>query len=153
MSSVIEQIATVFNNVDFRQDENWKNVISSIVLDEKFNEDSLHGLKDFSHIEVLFGFHLLNTDEVETEKRSPRNNPDYPRTGIFAQRASKRPNLLGISIVKIFDVFERTIKVSGLDAINGSPVFDLKPVIREFIPERNEIIQPEWATDIMKNYF
>lgn len=153
MSFVIEKIATVINDADKRSDENWSDVISTIALDDKFDEESLYGLENFSHVEILFGFHRISKDEISISKRSPRNNPQYPLTGIFSQRASKRPNLLGVSIVKLKDVSNRSLTVSGLDAINGSPVFDIKPVIKEFLPEKNEITQPEWATDIMKNYF
>jgi tRNA (Thr-GGU) A37 N-methylase len=46
-----------------------------------------------------------------------------------------------------------TLRVKGLDAYNGSPVLDIKPVMREFVPERNEINQPEWAEQLMKKYF
>lgn len=153
MSFVIEKIATVFNDADNRCDENWNDIISTIALDDKYSEETLSGLENFSHVEILYGFHRISKDEISTSKRSPRNNPQYPLTGIFSQRASKRPNLLGISIVKIKKVSNRSLIVSGLDAVNGSPVYDIKPVIREFLPEKSEIIQPEWASDIMKNYF
>lgn len=87
-----------------------------------------------------------------TEARHPRNNLNWPPVGIFAQRAKNRPNRLGLSVVRILKREGNVLFVEGLDAIDGTPVLDLKPVLREFLPSE-EIRQPDWATELMQDYW
>jgi tRNA (adenine37-N6)-methyltransferase len=89
---------------------------------------------------------------VVTGARHPRGNTNWPVVGIFAQRGKNRPNRLGATMVRVLAVEGRTIRVAGLDAIDGTPVVDIKPVIGEFLP-RGEIRQPRWATELMKTYW
>jgi tRNA (Thr-GGU) A37 N-methylase len=110
------------------------------------------GLEAFSHAEVLFHFHLVPDNKVETGARHPRGNPDWPRVGIFAQRGKNRPNRIGVSVCRILSVKGREIEVQGLDAIDATPVLDIKPVMHEFLP-RGDIRQPDWAGELMKDYW
>jgi len=89
---------------------------------------------------------------VQTAARHPRNNRDWPLVGIFAQRGKNRPNRLGVSRCAIERVEGLDIHVSGLDAIDGTPVLDIKPYMAEFAPA-GETRQPEWATELMRNYY
>jgi tRNA (Thr-GGU) A37 N-methylase len=73
-------------------------------------------------------------------------------SGIFAQRGSRRPNRIGVSIVEIRDVKERAVTVARLDAIDGTPVLDIKPYMREFEPE-GQTRQPDWSVDVMSSYW
>lgn len=82
----------------------------------------------------------------------PRGNPNYPLVGIFGQRKKDRPNTIGLCTVELLEHNERTIKVKDLDAIDGTPVLDIKPVFKEFQP-KTEIKQPDWVADLMKNYW
>jgi tRNA-Thr(GGU) m(6)t(6)A37 methyltransferase TsaA len=132
------------------EDDHWGGVVSTITLDERFGPDALQGLADFSHLEVVFVLHLV--EKVETGLRHPRNNPAYPQVGIFAQRGRNRPNRLGLSICEIVAVEGRQVTVRGLDALDGTPVLDLKPVMREFLP-RGEVRQPAWAAALMARYY
>ena len=75
-----------------------------------------------------------------------------PEVGIFAQRAKDRPNRIGLSTCELVSVEGRTLTVSGLDAIDGSPVIDIKPYFKEFGP-RGPLRQPRWATELMSGYF
>lgn len=125
---------------------------SAIELAPDVPAAALRGLGSFSHVEVVFHFHTLSDDEVVTDARHPRSNPDWPEVGILAQRGSKRPNRLGVSACELLDVAERTLHVRGLDAIDGTPVLDVKPVMREFLP-RGEIRQPRWAGELMAGYW
>ena len=84
--------------------------------------------------------------------RHPRGNPAWPLTGIFAQRGRNRPNRLGTTICRLVRVEATVLQVSGLDAIDGTPVLDLKPVMKEFLP-RGLVSQPEWSHDLMKDYW
>lgn len=135
------------------RDDDWDENISTIELDEsQFNEDVLYGLEELSHLEVIFHFHKVDPSKIETGARHPRNNLNWPKVGIFSQRGKNRPNLLGASICKILKVTGLTITVQALDAIDGTPVIDLKPYMQEFAPGQ-ETTQPKWATELMKNYY
>jgi tRNA (Thr-GGU) A37 N-methylase len=89
---------------------------------------------------------------IQMGARHPRNNPDWPKVGIFAQRGKNRPNRLGLTVCRLNSVEGLVISVTGLDAVEGTPVLDIKPFVKEFAP-RGEIRQPVWMTDLMKNYW
>jgi tRNA (Thr-GGU) A37 N-methylase len=82
----------------------------------------------------------------------PRGNPNYPIVGILGQRKKDRPAPIGLCTVELLEHNGRKIKVKYLDAIDGTPVLDIKPVFREFQP-KGTIKEPEWVTDLMKNYW
>lgn len=135
------------------KDDHWGGVISTIRLEkEQFREEVTKGLEAFSHVEVVYYFDRVDPQRIETNPRHPRNNPNWPEVGIFAQRAKGRPNLIGVTCCKLVKVEGLTLTVEGLDAIDGTPVLDIKPYMNEFGP-RGEVIQPEWVTDLMKDYF
>lgn len=148
----IQPIGHVRNSRSTPQDDYWGGVVSEIIISEKISEESLLGIEDFSHLEIIFYFHLADLSKINTSATIPRNDSRFPRIGIFAQRKKARPNLLGSTIVKLKSVSGRVLVVEGLDAVNGTPVIDIKPVIREFLPEE-EIRQPDWETELMKNYW
>lgn len=136
-----------------KRDDNWGDVVAKIELDgSRFDADALVGLSEFSHAEVMFVMHRVRPKNVETGARHPRNNEDWPRVGIFAQRAKGRPNRLGLSRCEILDVTDRTVTVRGLDAIDGTPVLGIKPYMREFGP-RGEVSQPAWVSELMDRYY
>jgi tRNA (Thr-GGU) A37 N-methylase len=88
---------------------------------------SLAGLEDYSHAEVLFHFDRVAESAIERGARHPRGNPRWPTVGIFAQRAKDRPKRLGSTIVEILRRDGRALTVAGLDAVDGTPVLDIKP--------------------------
>ncbi|WP_037499014.1 SAM-dependent methyltransferase [Solirubrobacter soli] len=134
-------------------DDDWDAVTATIRLDAtRFTPAALRGLEAFSHLEVLYHFHRVAGDAVHTGARRPRGNPDWPEVGIFAQRGKDRPNRLGVSVCRIEAVDGLEVHVRGLDAIDGTPVLDLKPVLREFLP-RGELRQPAWASELMTGYW
>jgi tRNA-Thr(GGU) m(6)t(6)A37 methyltransferase TsaA len=135
-----------------RTDDNWDHVPATIELAPGIDPDALDGLEEFSHAEILFVFDAIPEASVERRTRHPRGNRKWPKVGIFAQRASARPNRLGATMVQILRREGRTLEVAGLDAIDGTPVADIKPVMREFLP-RGEIRQPSWATELMAGYW
>lgn len=154
MNSPIEldSIATVHNIRTSVEDDNWGDVVSEIVLDDALPEESLAGIEAFSHVEILFVFDRVRPEKIVTGARHPRNNPAWPRVGIFAQRGKNRPNRLGATIVRVVGRDGRRLTVVGLDAVDGTPVVDIKPVMREFLP-REEVVQPGWATELMAGYW
>lgn len=134
-------------------DDDWGDVVSSIRLDpEQFGPEVLAGLSDFSHIDVVFVFDQVDEAKIHLGARHPRNRDDWPLVGIFAQRAKGRPNRLGVTTCELVSVDGLTVRVRGLDAIDGTPVVDLKPYVLEFAP-RTEVRQPDWITELMQNYW
>ena len=133
-------------------DDGWDAEQASIELDDAFEPDALAGLETFSHAEIFFVFDRVAEDAVERGARHPRGNPDWPRVGIFAQRGKDRPNRLGATIVEIVSRSGRTLVVHGLDAVDGTPVVDIKPVMAEFLP-RSAVRQPAWSQELMRRYW
>ena len=152
MQFSIKPVAFVNNTRKEILDDNWGSIISTIELVETINESSLKGIEEFSHLEIIFYFDKVSDDKIQYEARHPRNNKDYPEVGIFAQRGKNRPNKLGVTIVELVDVNKRVLKVKGLDAIDGTPILDIKPVMKEFLP-KSEVSQPSWSTSLMENYW
>ncbi len=148
----VEPVGYVRSSHTLAEDDRWGPQISTIELTPRFGPESLHGLVEFSHLEVIFHFHRIAPASVVCGARHPRNNPTWPLTGIFAQRGSARPNLLGSTICRLVAVEGTTVHVSGLDAFDGTPVVDIKPVMKEFLP-RSPVLQPDWSHEVMKRYW
>ncbi len=134
-------------------DVGWGDVVSTIVLDPaRFDASALQGLEQFSHVEVVFLFHQIPDERICRGARRPRENPRWPLLGIFAQRGSGRPNRIGVSRAAVVVVRGTELDVRGLDAIDGTPVLDVKPWLREFAP-RGDVRQPPWCAEVMAGYF
>lgn len=144
-------IATVKNSRTTATDDNWENIISEIVLAEDIPTEALNSISDFSHLEIIYYFHKVDNKNIIFSGH-PRENPEYPSVGISGQRKKDRPNRIGICTVQLLEHYERIIKVKYLDAIDGTPVLDIKPVFKEYQP-KGEIRQPNWVRDLMKNYW
>jgi tRNA-Thr(GGU) m(6)t(6)A37 methyltransferase TsaA len=134
-------------------DDEWDEVSAIIRLDAaQYGPEAVAGLGSFSHIEVVYHLHRVPPEKIETGARHPRGNTGWPLAGIFAQRGKNRPNRLGVSRCRLAAVDGLDLHVQGLDAVDGSPVLDIKPYMVEFGP-RGEVTQPEWATEIMHDYY
>ena len=134
-------------------DDNWDAERSRIEVDPaQFSPEALAGLGDFSHAEIVFFMDRVDPETVEKAARHPRNNADWPKVGIFAQRGKNRPNRIGVTICKIRSVEGLSVQVEGLDAIDGSPVLDIKPWVAEFGP-RGSVRQPMWISELMRGYW
>lgn len=132
-------------------DDSWDAETSRIEMTLPFDARSLWGLADFSHCIVVYVFDKASWDQSKMS-RHPRGNKDWPEVGIFAQRAKDRPNRLGVTVCRILEVDGATIRVSGLDAIDGTPVVDIKPWMVEFGP-RGEVWQSGWSRELMEGYW
>jgi tRNA (Thr-GGU) A37 N-methylase len=117
-----------------------------------FAPSCLQGLETHSHVEVVFYFHASADEATEYGVRRPRGREDWPAVGIFAQHGRMRPNRIGVSVCRLVAVFGSTVHVQGLDAIHGTPILDIKPVWRGYLP-RGEVREPEWATELMGGYW
>jgi tRNA-Thr(GGU) m(6)t(6)A37 methyltransferase TsaA len=151
---VMRPIGVVHSPITGDKEDFWGKTQATIELDaERFRPEALQGLEDHSHVEVIFHFHRFGEESVTTGTRHPRGNPNWPEVGIFAQRAKARPNRIGATICRIVGVEGLKLTVSGLDAFDDTPVLDIKPVLKEFLPDKAEIRQAEWSRELMKNYF
>jgi tRNA-Thr(GGU) m(6)t(6)A37 methyltransferase TsaA len=150
----LEPVGAVVGGRSEPIDDDWGGVQAVIRLDgAQFGADAVAGLRAFSHLVVVFQFHQVDPADVQSGARRPRGNPDWPEVGMFAQRARMRPNRLGVSTCRLTGVEGLDLHVQGLDAIDGSPVLDVKPFMREFEPPDAEVRQPAWSTELMRGYY
>jgi tRNA (Thr-GGU) A37 N-methylase len=134
-------------------DDDWDTVEARIVLDpEQLDADATAGLDDFSHLDVVFAFHAVPDEEIQRGARHPRGRTDWPKVGILAQRGKGRPNRIGVSTCALVRVDGLTLHVRGLDAIDGTPVLDVKAHFAEMGP-REAVRQPAWSREIMRGYW
>ncbi len=148
----LQPIGYVRGGRDEPRDDQWGNEVATIELVETFAPEALDGVDTFSHVEIVFYFDLVDESKIERGSRHPRGNREWPRVGIFAQRAKDRPNRLGVSVARVVRREGRSLIVQGLDAVSGTPVLDIKPVMAEFLP-RGEIRQPQWSRELMREYW
>ncbi|MEX0847713.1 MAG: TrmO family methyltransferase [Ilumatobacteraceae bacterium] len=135
-------------------DDDWDRINSTIQLDlSVLDERATAGLLSFSHVEVVFVFDQVDPVHVTRGSRHPRGNTAWPEVGILAQRAKDRPNRLGVTVCELMAVRPGgVIEVRGLDAIDGTPVLDIKPYMTEFGP-RGDVLQPDWSRQLMAGYW
>jgi len=143
-------IGEVKSQVTEAVDMDWGEVISEIVLKPEY-APGLLGLDDFSHALILTFLHEAKYDSEVHLRRHPRENMDNPLRGIFAQRARHRPNRIGVTACEIVGVTENSVKVRALDAINGTPVLDVKPYVPLY--DKKDATIPEWIDKMMRDYF
>lgn len=147
----LQPVATVRSPVSEGVDEGWGDVIAEIIFHEAL-ADGLRGIEDFSHVLVVFLMHQSTFDAATDLVRRPRALADMPETGIFAQRAKHRPNPIGITAVKLLAHDRNVLRVQGLDAIDGTPVLDVKPYVPAFDRVDSARV-PEWIERLMRGYF
>lgn len=151
MTIELKPVAFVRNARTTPTDDFWESVITEIELADDIPTEAFDNISHFSHLEIIYWLNKVESKDMVFSGR-PRGNPDYPMMGIFGQRKKDRPNAIGLTTVELLEHTGRTIKVKYLDAINGTPVLDIKPVFKEFQP-KTEIKQPEWVADLMRDYW
>ncbi len=148
----LEAIGHVTNARAEAEDDFWGDTRVRIVLNESVGADALDGIEQFSHAEVLYFFDRVPEDKIQRGARHPRNNAAWPKVGILAQRGKNRPNRIGSTIVRVLEHRGRELWVAELDAVEGTPVLDIKPVMQEFLP-RTPVTQPAWSRELMAEYW
>jgi tRNA-Thr(GGU) m(6)t(6)A37 methyltransferase TsaA len=133
------------------RDEDWGDVVSELELDDAL-AGGLDGIDDFSHVLVVYWMHEASFDLARDLVRRPRGRDDMPERGIFAQRAKHRPNPIGVTAVAVVGRKGATLTVRGLDAIDGTPILDIKPYFPAF-DRVDAATVPEWAERLMRGYF
>ena len=150
---VIHPIGFVRSSRQAATDDSWGLVRAVIELDPtQIDSDATAGLDTFSHLEVTFLFDRVEPHNVCRGSRHPRGNTAWPRVGILAQRGKDRPNRLGSTTCRVVRVDGLRVEVGGLDAIDGTPVLDIKPYMVGFAP-RGDVHEPAWAGELMAGYW
>jgi len=144
-------MGVVCNEVKEPVDEGWGRVVSEIVLDEAL-ADGMDGIEAFSHVLILYWMHRAAEAEPVRMRRRPQGRQDMPEVGIFAQRARHRPNPIGVTAVELLRREKNRLVVRGLDAINGTPVLDVKPYVPQFDAVKSPRV-PAWIDQLMEGYF
>lgn len=139
---MFEPIAMVKNDVKEMGRRDWDKVISQLIVRPDL-EDALEGLKEFSHLIVVFWFHLSPSGDSAPHQTHPQMRPDLPLVGVFATRSPVRPNAVGVAVVKLQGQSKNVLIVTGLDALDGTPILDIKP----YLPRDSaaEIKVPDWV--------
>lgn len=149
----VRAIGSVRSPIKEVADDCWGGLLSTIELDAaQFPPECTEGLQEFSHLEVVFLLDRIPPESVLTGSNHPRGRKDWPKAGVFAQRTKKRPNRIGVTVCEIEAVKGLQITVRELDAIEGTPILDIKPYLQEFGP-RGPVRQPAWSRELMAGYF
>lgn len=149
MQITMKPIGVVQNEIEQTGHPRWENIRSRILLDPAYLP-GLKGLGEFSHLNILF---YLDRSHFSPELLviHPRGNPDLPLMGLFATRTPNRPNPIALTTVKLLSVERDGITVSGLDALNETPVLDIKPYVPA-LDEREEAVLPEWMRQMHRKF-
>jgi tRNA-Thr(GGU) m(6)t(6)A37 methyltransferase TsaA len=126
--------------------EGWETALHRIVLEPQWTP-ALEGIEEFSQIYVLFWLHGIH-GEIQLHVH-PENRADLPEVGILATRTPRRPNPIGLQVVELVSREGNVLTVRGLDALNGSPVLDLKP----YLPRGDAVAgarTPEWLRKLFE---
>lgn len=149
----VHPIGFVRSPVRRPSDDCWGDVRATIELDARaFGPDSLKGLEAFSHVDVVFLCDLVEPHDIVKGSRHPRGRTDWPAVGVFAQRVKNRPNRIAVTTCPLIAIDGTHVVVSELDAVDGTPVLDIKPYFKEFGP-RTPVRQPSWSVELMQHYF
>jgi tRNA-Thr(GGU) m(6)t(6)A37 methyltransferase TsaA len=148
----VHPIGTVRSPVTEMSQGGWAKVDSEIHLNSRFTR-GLQGLEGFSHIIVVFLLdRVQGFDEAKQLMRRPRGMEDMQEVGVFAQRTKFRPNPIGVTAVRLLGITGNVVKIRGLDALEGTPVLDLKPYIPAF-DRVADVTMPAWVEHVMDGYF
>lgn len=137
----LHPIGVVRNAVTSPRPDGWAGVESRIDVDDAHRQ-GLAGLEGFSHVIVVCWLHLV-PEPLRTTEPEPAG-PGLPAVGAFASRRQTRPNPFGVSVVSVVRRAEGALVVQGLDAVDGTPVLDIKP----YLPPYDSVAaarMPRWV--------
>ena len=141
---ILRPIGVVRNSVKEPRPDGWEGIVSRIILRPELSE-AVIGLDGYSHLLVLFWLHLVPARGESSKTLLPlAGDADIPCQGVLATRSQQRPNPIGTTVVCQLSSKENILRVRGLDAIDGTPVLDVKP----YIPLYDSVASarlPSWA--------
>ncbi|MFZ4816839.1 MAG: tRNA (N6-threonylcarbamoyladenosine(37)-N6)-methyltransferase TrmO [Phototrophicaceae bacterium] len=129
-------------------DPNWRKSVSTLVIDPAYAR-GLTGLENWSHLVVIFSMHMTTFDAETHLLNRPAGRDDMPETGVFAQRSHLTPNTLGMTVVKLLRVEHERLTVQGLDALDGTPILDIKPYAPVYDGAADPLV-PVWFLRLMQ---
>jgi tRNA-Thr(GGU) m(6)t(6)A37 methyltransferase TsaA len=141
----LKPIGVVKNKVKQTIRHGWGEIVSDIVVDSDLTE-ALDSLDEFSHLIVLYWMHQLPAGRQLPLKVHPMGKPELPLVGRFATRSPSRPNPVGQATVRLLERKDNILKVKGLDAIDGTPVIDIKPYLPGY-DSADDAKVPLWITN------
>ena len=147
----VQPIGTIHSPVTEVADEHWGDVVSEIHVDERF-APGLQGIESWSHVMVVYFMHEAAFDLARDLVARPRERGDMPEIGVFARRSPNRPNGIGVTAVEVVKVEGSVLTVRRLDAIDGTPVLDIKPYAPVYDSVGEPLI-PVWFIRLMQDYY
>lgn len=140
----LRPVAVVRNGITEPRMGGWENVRSDIIVREDL-APTLDGIESYSHLIVLFYMQGVPEHEKERTHVHPRGEAQYPLQGVLATRSPRRPNPIGLTVVRLMRRRRNILRVRGLDALHGTPVLDIKPYLPHYdsVPDAR---LPDWAT-------
>ncbi len=141
--AVVGPIGLVHNDVKAPIHEGWAEIVSEVELFPAF-EEALEGIDAYSHLQILFWIHRVTVEQRLIRRLHPRDRAELPLMGVLATRSQYRPNPIGLTVVRLLGRQGRRLRVQGLDAIDGTPILDIKPLARREVTE-DEVRAPEWV--------
>jgi len=145
LGMTLKAIGIVRSEIKQPSRQDCREIVSDIVIDSSLTE-ALDNLDDFSHIIVLYWMHQVSALSQVATKVHPKGRYELPLVGLFATRAPYRPNPIGKATVRLLQRQGNILKVEGLDAIDGTPVIDIKPYIPGYDSVANPRVPP-WITN------
>jgi len=137
---------------DFSEEEIKKkrgSIVSEVVIDPPYVA-ALDGVESYSHLFVIFYMHKVPLKETRALKVHPRGRKDVKKVGIFATRSRNRPNPIGLAVVELLQKHGNSLKVRALDALDGTPVLDIKPY--DPIDAQKNVRVPKWWYKIRSSF-
>lgn len=126
--------------------------VSELIIDSRLVDDGiLDGIEGFSHLVVLYWAHLGLPEGRTLMRGHPLGRKDFPLVGIFATRSPMRPNPILLTTVRLLERRENVLRVTGLDAVDGSPIIDIKPYTPGY-HEVHDVLMPEWMELIQREF-
>lgn len=124
-------------------DRDWREVVSEIHVDAALTP-GLHGIEENSHLVVIYYLHKSKFDPAVDLIRRPMDRADLPARGVFALRTNYRPAPIALTTVELLKVEGNVLTVRGLDALDGSPVLDIKPYTPH-LDHVEDVRTPAWV--------
>ena len=120
--------------------------VSELVVAEELS-GILDGIEGFSHLLVLYWPHLVAANRRSLLKVHPKGRKDIPRQGIFATCSPARPNPVLVTAVRLLERIGNVLRVQGLEAVDGSPIVDIKPYNPRYYRVESPVV-PEWMNKL-----
>lgn len=120
--------------------------MAEVVIDKDLTE-ILDGIEEYSHVVIVYWAHKVPELSRSLAKVHPMGRADVPKVGIFSTCSPARPNPVLFTVGRLCGRKDNVLEVTGLDAVDGSPVLDIKPYVKDFYPQQ-EVLIPQWMQQL-----